>query len=71
MRDKTADLLTWFAEFRLHRTKFTFLDIMQKSMRELKTGWSLKQAGDVSNECWIPVKKVPSQVHIDLIANKK
>lgn len=44
---------------------------MQKSTRELKTGWSMKQAGDNTNECWIPVEKVPSQVHIDLIANKK
>ncbi|CAI7641206.1 unnamed protein product [Penicillium crustosum] len=43
---------------------------MQKSTRELKTGWSMKQAGDIPNECWIPVEKVPSQVHIDLIANK-
>ncbi|KAJ5420378.1 hypothetical protein N7465_002897 [Penicillium sp. CMV-2018d] len=44
---------------------------MQKSTRGLKTGWSMKQAGDISNECWIPVENVPSQVHIDLIANKK
>ncbi|OQE16595.1 hypothetical protein PENFLA_c027G02379 [Penicillium flavigenum] len=45
--------------------------MMQKSTQELKTGWSMKQADDISDECWLPVKKVPSQVHIDLIANKK
>lgn len=45
--------------------------MMQKSTRELNTGWSMKQADDISDECWLPVKRVPSQVHIDLIANEK
>ncbi|KAM5350922.1 hypothetical protein ACJ41O_003645 [Fusarium nematophilum] len=41
---------------------------MQRSVQELRTGWSFKQLDD---ETWLPVKTVPSQVHIDLLDNKK
>lgn len=37
---------------------------------QLATGWSLKNK-DASDDSWMPVAKVPSQVHVDLIANKK
>ncbi|KAH6988921.1 glycoside hydrolase superfamily [Ilyonectria sp. MPI-CAGE-AT-0026] len=43
---------------------------MQKST-ELKTGWSMRQCDDQSESTWFPVKQVPSEVHIDLLANKQ
>ncbi|RSM05103.1 hypothetical protein CDV31_009737 [Fusarium ambrosium] len=43
---------------------------MQRSTQELTTGWSLKQRDDQSEDPWLPVAQVPSQVHIDLLANK-
>ncbi|KAH7230695.1 glycoside hydrolase superfamily [Fusarium solani] len=43
---------------------------MERSTWELTTGWSLKQRDDQSEEPWLPVAQVPSQVHIDLLANK-
>ncbi|UPK96772.1 hypothetical protein LCI18_007707 [Fusarium solani-melongenae] len=43
---------------------------MERSTRELTTGWSLKQRDDQSDEPWLPVAQVPSQAHIDLLANK-
>lgn len=43
---------------------------MERSTRELTTGWSLKQRDDQSEEPWLPVAQIPSQVHIDLLANK-
>ncbi|KAI8721490.1 hypothetical protein NCS52_00290500 [Fusarium sp. LHS14.1] len=42
---------------------------MELSTRELTTGWSLKQRDDQCEEHWLPVAQVPSQVHIDLLAN--
>ncbi|KAI5462797.1 glycoside hydrolase superfamily [Mariannaea sp. PMI_226] len=44
---------------------------MQFSTQELKTGWSMCQREDQSQGPWLPVKQVPSQVHIDLLANEK
>jgi beta-mannosidase len=41
-----------------------------RSKQELKTGWQLKQQDDPKEE-WLPVKKIPSQVHVDLLANEK
>lgn len=45
---------------------------MSHSRTELSTGWSLKQHDheDVP-ENWLPVASVPSQVHVDLLANNK
>ncbi|XXG97371.1 hypothetical protein Hte_003670 [Hypoxylon texense] len=34
-------------------------------------GWTFRQSENSSSEDWLPVQKVPSQVHMDLIANKK
>lgn len=41
---------------------------MAPTRYDLSTGWTLKETGDIS-ETWLPVEKVPSQVHIDLLAN--
>ncbi|KAK1585544.1 family 2 glycosyl hydrolase [Colletotrichum navitas] len=38
---------------------------------ELSSGWSFKQQDDASEHPWLPVPKVPSQVHVDLLANNK
>ncbi|KAH7121379.1 glycoside hydrolase superfamily [Dactylonectria macrodidyma] len=38
---------------------------------ELRTGWSMKQCDDQSEVSWLPVKQVPSQIHIDLLANER
>jgi beta-mannosidase len=43
---------------------------MSHSQIELSHGWTLKQRDDDKGE-WLPVKSVPSQVHIDLLANNK
>ncbi|KAK0389237.1 hypothetical protein NLU13_2812 [Sarocladium strictum] len=40
------------------------------SRQQLVSGWYLK-AKDAPEEAWMPVAKVPSQVHVDLIAHKK
>lgn len=36
----------------------------------LNSGWTFKQQ-DWSSDDWLPVANVPSQVHMDLLANKK
>jgi beta-mannosidase len=33
----------------------------------LTGGWSFKQADDTSQDAWLPVKEVPTNVHLDLI----
>ncbi|KAK2038792.1 family 2 glycosyl hydrolase [Colletotrichum somersetense] len=38
---------------------------------ELSSGWTFRQQDDASESPWLPVPKVPSQVHIDLLANNK
>ncbi|KAJ0376775.1 hypothetical protein COL26b_005047 [Colletotrichum chrysophilum] len=38
---------------------------------DLSTGWSFKQKDDSSETSWLPVAKVPSEVHVDLLANKQ
>ena len=38
---------------------------------DLSEGWSFKQAEDIGENSWSPIKKVPSTVHQDLIDNKK
>ena len=35
---------------------------------DLTTGWDFKQT---DTEVWLPVKKVPTVVHLDLLDNKK
>ncbi|GKT61540.1 glycoside hydrolase family 2 protein [Colletotrichum tofieldiae] len=40
--------------------------------RELSRGWSFKQQDDDAlDNPWLPVPKIPSQVHVDLLANNK
>jgi hypothetical protein len=38
---------------------------------DLSTGWAFKQTDNSDPNAWLPVKKVPSTVHQDLIDNKK
>ncbi|KAI1501848.1 family 2 glycosyl hydrolase [Biscogniauxia marginata] len=44
---------------------------MARSRHGLSHGWSFRQSDDESNDAWLPVPKVPSQVHIDLLANQR
>ncbi|PGH09850.1 hypothetical protein AJ79_05576 [Helicocarpus griseus UAMH5409] len=44
---------------------------MLSSRQYLNRGWTSKQRDDDSENAWLPVQKVPSQVHIDLLANNK
>ena len=39
---------------------------MPHSRIDLREGWSMKE---VDSEEWLPVKKVPSQVHVALLAH--
>jgi beta-mannosidase len=41
------------------------------SVRELTDGWTFKQADDTFENAWLPVKRVPTNVHLDLIDNAK
>jgi len=41
------------------------------SKKELSTGWKLKESGDSSEDAWMPVSKVPTVVHLDLMENGK
>lgn len=38
------------------------------AIHELRTGWEFKQT---DTEDWLPVKRVPTNVHLDLMDNKK
>ncbi len=38
--------------------------------QSLSSGWSFKRQEE-PDDAWLPVQAVPSQVHIDLLANKK
>lgn len=41
------------------------------SAEELGKGWQFKPTEDPSDEAWLPVAKVPTVVHLDLMANNK
>jgi len=41
------------------------------SATDLSSGWSFKQTDDTSKDAWLPVRKIPSTTHQDLIDNKK
>lgn len=41
------------------------------SVHRLTDGWSFKQADDEAKESWMTVKKVPTNVHLDLIEHGK
>jgi hypothetical protein len=38
---------------------------------QLSEGWMFKQTDDTSEDAWMPVKKVPTNVHLDLMDNGK
>ncbi|OTA85292.1 glycoside hydrolase family 2 protein [Hypoxylon sp. CO27-5] len=44
---------------------------MAVTMHPLEHGWTFRQSDSSSGDDWLPVEKVPTQVHIDLIANNK
>jgi hypothetical protein len=37
---------------------------------DLVTGWKLKRT-DEGDDTWLPVEKVPTVVHLDLLSNKR
>ncbi|PTB64284.1 glycoside hydrolase family 2 protein [Trichoderma citrinoviride] len=43
---------------------------MARQSTQLNQGWTFRQHQGPSTE-WLPVEKVPTQVHVDLLANKK
>ncbi|CAH0014311.1 unnamed protein product [Clonostachys rhizophaga] len=38
---------------------------------QLESGWVFKQEDDASSDPWLPVSRVPTQIHMDLLNNKK
>jgi beta-mannosidase len=42
-----------------------------RTSQELTTGWSVKQTDNASEDAWLPVLQVPTNVHLDLLANRK
>jgi beta-mannosidase len=38
---------------------------------QLFEGWTFKQTDDTTKDAWMPVKKVPTNVHLDLMDNGK
>jgi len=41
------------------------------SVHVLSEGWYFKQGDDSAKDAWMPVKKVPTNVHLDLMENEK
>jgi beta-mannosidase len=41
------------------------------SVSQLTDGWTFKQTDDVTEDAWMPVKTVPTNVHLDLMDNGK
>ena len=39
--------------------------------KSLENDWFFKQTDDDNENAWLPVKRIPSVVHQDLIDNKK
>jgi beta-mannosidase len=46
-----------------------YIEIMTLANHELTKGWKFRETDSVDQ--WLPVASVPTNVHIDLIANKK
>ncbi|KAI1403461.1 glycoside hydrolase family 2 protein [Hypoxylon fuscum] len=44
---------------------------MALTRHNLDHGWAFRQGDSSSADDWLPVQKVPSQVHMDLLANQK
>jgi hypothetical protein len=45
--------------------------VQLRTSQELTTGWSVKQTDNASEDAWLPVLQVPTNVHLDLLANRK
>jgi beta-mannosidase len=45
--------------------------VQPTSVHELAKGWFFKQTDDNASDAWLSVEKVPSQVHLDLMAHGK
>ncbi|KAF2247067.1 glycoside hydrolase family 2 protein [Trematosphaeria pertusa] len=41
------------------------------AVHRLTDGWSFRQTDDTAGDAWLPVKRVPTNVHLDLIDNGK
>lgn len=41
------------------------------SVHVLSKGWTFKQSDDAAKDAWMPVKKVPTNVHLDLMDHNK
>lgn len=46
-------------------------DMALFSSEELSTGWEFKLTEESQSDSWLPVAKVPTVVHLDLLDNKK
>lgn len=44
---------------------------MALTVHTLTDGWSFKQGDDDSENAWLSVKRVPTNVHLDLIEHSK
>lgn len=38
---------------------------------ELSTGWKCKRTDDAAENAWMPVSRVPTTIHLDLMENDK
>lgn len=38
-------------------------------VHQLNSGWLFKKTDDVSDDAWLPVARVPTNVHLDLMDN--
>jgi beta-mannosidase len=43
---------------------------MALTVHTLESGWQFKETDGKRVETWLPVAKVPTNVHLDLMANK-
>jgi beta-mannosidase len=41
------------------------------AVHNLTSGWSFRQTDDPSEDTWLPVARVPTNVHLDLIDHEK
>ncbi|KAI9148243.1 glycoside hydrolase family 2 protein [Paramyrothecium foliicola] len=44
---------------------------MLRSQHQLSDGWKVRQADDSAEEAWLPARDIPTQIHLDLLANEK
>jgi hypothetical protein len=53
------------------RTSFTMAKAQALSVHVLSKSWTFKQADDTGDDGWMSVKKVPTNVHLDLMDHDK